>query len=990
QHVGIDDNFFELGGDSISSIQLVARARTAGLMLSARDVFQYKTVAGLASVVEGPEDMVAEAAEAGVGPVELTPIMQWLRGRDGSWNGFHQAVLLQVPGGVEIDHLIAAVQALLDRHDALRMRLGGSAGWELEIRPQRAMAASDCVFRVDIASLSEEALRVVIEEQSRAARERLAPSAETLVQVVWFDAGGREPGRLLIMIHHLAVDGVSWRILLPDLSAAWAAVTDGRTPQLEAGGTSFRRWAKYLVEQASTTEREKELSLWTEILSSNDLPLGDRALDPTRDVLGTSRKVSRTLSVEDTEPLLTSVPTAFHGGVNDVLLTALAVAVAGWHRKRNREASAVLLDLEGHGREEIVDGIDLSRTVGWFTSMFPVRFNLEGLDLNEILAGGQALGAAVKRVKEHLRSLPNNGLGYGLLRYLNPRTSPFLQELEERHQPQIVFNYLGRFTNAGIDDWGIAAEGDALTSQADPSTPVTHCLQINAVTHETTFGPQLSVNWSWPDGLMSQHSVEELADGWLSALKALARLTAHPGAGGFTPSDLSLSSVTQNDIDQLEQQIPVIADILPLSPLQEGMLFHASYDQEGEDVYTAQASLVLEGNVSTSALHRACEALIARHANLRAGFQVLDSGTTVQVIEPHPAVPWREADLRPLSSRERDAEEARLLTDEREQRFDLAQPPLVRFLLVRLADRRYRFVISNHHIVLDGWSMPLLAQELFALYVNGANVSRLPRVAPYSDYLAWLRKQDRTQSQRAWTRALGNLDEPCHLTQLSGSHQVTQPERITIELSRRWTERAEVWTRSRGLTMNTLVQGVWGVLLGSLTGRDDVVFGATVSGRPPEVRGIETMIGLFINTVPVRIRLNFSETPAQLFQRLQDEQAQLLEHQYLGLSEIHRQVGSGGLFDTLTVFENYPLDESIMNSPAEGLSVTAADGRDATHYPLTIVTSIKGDRFNFRFDYNPYLFDEATVEGIARRFVGLLEQVAGDASLTVGQLELLS
>ncbi|MFG3200392.1 condensation domain-containing protein, partial [Streptomyces sp. NPDC048208] len=410
------------------------------------------------------------------------------------------------------------------------------------------------------------------------------------------------------------------------------------------------------------------------------------------------------------------------------------------------------------------------------------------------------------------------------------------------------------------------------------------------------------------------------------------------------------------------------------------MFFHALYEREGVDVYTAQVALELSGVVSAEGLKRACGVLLERHANLRTGFRSVKSGSAVQAVFREVELEWRDVDLKGLPAGERDAVLSGLLREEREKRFDLARPPLIRFLLVRLTDDRYSFVVSNHHIVLDGWSMPLLVQELFVLYGNGGDVSVLPRVTPYKDYLSWLAGQDRAEAAEAWRQALAGLEEPCRLAPVARGRELTSPERIEVEVEEEVTLRLEGWARSRGLTMNTLVQGVWAVLLGSLTGRDDVVFGATVSGRPPEVAGMESMVGLFINTVPVRVRVDPSQTLEGFFRQVQDGQARLMPHQYVGLTEIHELAGVGELFDTLTVFENYPLDAGRLSESLGEVAITGAQAHDATHYPMTIVATLQAHRLHLRFDYMPDLFDRDAAVTLTRRFARVLEQVTDNTT----------
>ena len=503
--VGIEDNFFELGGDSISSIQLVSRARQAGLLITPRDIFQHQSVEALATAaraVQGSD--IAREADRGIGTLPLTPIMRWLLERGGSIGRFSQSMLLQVPAQLKEEQLLGAVQALLDGHDALRLRLVPSSDpleWSLEIPEPGAIRAAACVRRIDVSALDEGARRACIAEQAQAAETRLEPGAGVMLQAVWFDAGA-ERGRLLLTIHHLAIDGVSWRILVPDLAAGCETMAQDRTPSLDPCGTSFRQWAQRLLAAAGEPARLEQLSYWKATLSGPDQPITHQPLDLERDTFATARHLTLMLPADVTAPLLTTVPAAFHGRVNDVLLTALVVAVAGWRRRRahgNGTSNAVLIDLEGHGREQqLFEGVDLSRTVGWFTSLFPVRLDAGALDLEEALEGGAALGQAFKRIKEQLRALPDGGLGYGLLRHLNPETASALSGLAS---PQIGFNYLGRFGGSAAAAWGIAPEAGAVlgASGSDWDLPLAHALEVNAVTLEELDGPQLSATWSWPE-----------------------------------------------------------------------------------------------------------------------------------------------------------------------------------------------------------------------------------------------------------------------------------------------------------------------------------------------------------------------------------------------------------------------------------------------------------------------------------------------------------
>ncbi|ULR48216.1 non-ribosomal peptide synthetase [Streptomyces deccanensis] len=525
EQVGVDDDFFALGGDSIVAMQLVGRARAAGLRISPRLVFRHRTVAALATVAEAADVSAPRPADDGTGTVPLTPVMHWLRELGGPFASYHQAALVRTPAALDLPGLTAVLRALVDRHDLLRARLvrpsaEDTDGWSLHVPPAATVDPADWIERVDISGLDATALGEAVREHAVAARATLDPDAGVMVRAVWFDAGDA-PGRLLLMGHHLVVDGVSWRVLLPDLAAAWQDVSAGRPVGLPPVETSFARWSRLLTELAQRPEREAELPVWEAILAGGaaSLPLA-RDRDPDRDTSATRREVVLRLPAEHTGPLLSAVPAAFGAAVNDVLLAGLALAFADRRRRDGGAETSVLVDLEGHGREEELggDGVDLSRTVGWFTSVYPVRLDPGPADPAEAFAGGPAAAEAVRRVREHLAALPANGVGYGMLRHLNPRTREVLAAYEP---PRVEFNYLGRFGIPEETDWSYAPEEDAADIGAEDSMREGHALEINVVTEDRADGPVLAAHWSYLEGLLPRDMVQDLAETWFGALKGL-------------------------------------------------------------------------------------------------------------------------------------------------------------------------------------------------------------------------------------------------------------------------------------------------------------------------------------------------------------------------------------------------------------------------------------------------------------------------------------
>ncbi|MFC5752657.1 non-ribosomal peptide synthetase, partial [Actinomadura rugatobispora] len=430
-----------------------------------------------------------------------------------------------------------------------------------------------------------------------------------------------------------------------------------------------------------------------------------------------------------------------------------------------------------------------------------------------------------------------------------------------------------------------------------------------------------------------------------------------------------------------------LAEVWPLSPLQEGLLFHARYDEGARDVYVGQRALDLTGPLDAAVLRASWEALLDRHASLRAGFQRRGSGVPVQVVVRGVALPWRAEDLSDLDEEAAEREARRLAAEERDRRFDLAAPPLLRLLLIGFGPRRHRLVITTHHLVMDGWSMPVLVRELTQVYAAGGDAGGLPPVTPYRDYLAWLARQDKDAARRAWSEELAGVTGPTLVAPADPGREPVLPHHVIAPVDAALTEALRETARRHALTLNTVVQGAWAVLVGLLAGRRDVVFGATVAGRPADLPGVEHMLGLFINTVPVRVGLDPSRPVAEMLAEVQIRQAELFDHQYLGLADIQRAAGPGATFDTLVVYESYP--RSPDGPPRLGdVELGGAGSVDASHYPLTLVAT-PGDRLELQIDYRPDMFDAATAQALAGRLTRVLAQMAADPEVRVGDLEVL-
>ncbi|WP_433665345.1 non-ribosomal peptide synthase/polyketide synthase [Nocardia sp. CA-128927] len=997
--VGADDSFFELGGDSIRSIQVVSRARELGVEVSPREVFEHRTAAALAAVARAREvtgPVLAELAGGGVGWMPLLPVARFVRDLGAGFDSFTQSMSLDLPIGIDRAGLVATLAAVIDRHDVLRSRLiDDERGTGLEVAPVGAVDVDRLLYRVELTPVEHGDKAGAILAEVGAAAGSLAPAGGVMVQFVWFDAGPERAGWLSIVAHHLVVDGVSWRILLPDLASAWQAVSAGVSPVLAGSGTSMRRWAHGLVEQSTGPERVSELAWWTSVLDGPDPILGSRALDPAVDTMATVEHVQIQLPVSVTEPLLTALPAVFHGGVEDGLLAALAAAVTRWRDDRGADADSVLLRLEGHGREEdTVPGADLSGTVGWFTSMFPIRLAASATEWDQLCAGGPTAGALVKSVKEQLRGVPDKGIGYGLLRYLNPETAAVLQQYSTG---QIGFNYLGRVTSMDLlpqrlrgAGWTPAVDVGQLITPLDPAMPAMSVLNVNMLVVDTDDGPVLQAVFAAPAGVLADNEIRQLADLWRQAAMGLALHATTTGAGGLTPSDLPLARIGQPEIEVLEARYRRLVDVWPLTSMQAGLLFHQVLAGSGFDAYHMQVGFGLAGRVDPQRMRAAGQGMLDRYPNLRVGFVAGAHGDPVQVVVDGVELPWRVVDLRDLDEGARSAALERLLIEDQNTHFDVAVPPLLRLTLVMLADERSELIFTAHHVLLDGWSLPLLIRDLFDSYGSGDEVTVSPQPAAFKEFLKWLREQDSQAGVRAWARELDGVREPTLLADKVGGGAGGGVARVEVPLSQQTALALSQRATRLGITLNTVVQGGWGILLAKLTGRHDVITGVIVSGRPPAIAGVNSMVGLFINTVPVRVRFGPRDTLTDLLTGLQARQAALLDHHHVGLIDIHQAAGLNVLFDTLIGFESYPVDQTGIGAAAAttGIAITDVHPKTPSHYPLTVVANA-APALTLHFEYRTDAFDRSTVEVMATRLVRILEQVVADPDVAVGSIDVL-
>jgi non-ribosomal peptide synthase protein (TIGR01720 family) len=528
ERVGIHDNFFELGGDSILSIQVVAKAKRGGLTLKVQQIFQHQTIAGLALVAAKSTEQAAAEQDAAVGEVVLTPIqLRFFELGLRNPHHFNQALMLEGHLNADFNLLEVVFKRLAEHHDALRLRFTETAdGWR---QSYAEVEEHQLVSAIDLSHLALDEQRREIETHAATAQSSLDISNGPLLRVVLFDLGDESPARLLIAIHHLAIGGVSWRILIEDLQTAFEQAHRGQGIELPGKTNSFKRWAESLRQYALSAELNSETSYWLDECrrSVQRLPVDYEAGENT---VASAGSIQVELSREETQALLQEVPKAYHTQIHEVLVTALALALKEW-----AGANKLLIDMEGHGREEVVAGVDVSRTLGWFTSVYPVLLELEG---NEI-------STALKSIKEQLREVPKRGIGYGIWRYLKASEAE-QEKLGELAAAEVSFNYLGQFDQV-LSGEGFRAAAESTGPVQDERAKREHLLAINGM----VANGQLRMSWGYSEAVHRSETIEHVAEYFATALRELIVHCQSEEAGGHTPSDFPLASLDQESLDSL-------------------------------------------------------------------------------------------------------------------------------------------------------------------------------------------------------------------------------------------------------------------------------------------------------------------------------------------------------------------------------------------------------------------------------------------------------
>ncbi|MFK7786295.1 MAG: amino acid adenylation domain-containing protein, partial [Crocinitomicaceae bacterium] len=951
EKIGVKDSFYSLGGDSIKSIQIVARLKQEGYSLKVEQILKTPTIEQLTAFIT--KNTITTDQGTVSGAVELTPIQEWFFTSEEITNHHHfnQSVLLKSKDRIDETILDKCCKDLMTHHDALRMRFSNQGGkWIQENSEEGAIE----IHVYDL--LNEESPEQNILELGQNLQQQLNIEQGALAKLALFKL--KDGDRLGLIVHHLVIDGVSWRILMEDLFHLYEEYSQGSVPKLPQKTSSYKEWASALSVDAQSDVLNTEKNYWESLDAFSDEDLSLDANSSSGSEINAAE--SFRLNEEQTELLKTKVHTAYQTEINDILLTAFSTAV-----KMVFGNEKIALNMEGHGREDLFDGIDVTRTIGWFTSVYPIVLKSSSDELMKNLIS----------VKETLRKIPNKGVGYGILKYLTPEGS------RTSIDPRITFNYLGEFAGGENPNERFDFAEESMGNDVSEDNANDALLDVSGRIEKG----ELVMSVRYSSDRFNQDKIEALSNAFKKDLDELIERLSELKSIVLTPSDLTFDQLSIDEVNELNSEGTLI-DAYELSPLQQGMFFHWLADNSSE-MYVEQTCYRIKAQqLKMDELENAYHDLVARYDILRTCFSQSYGRKMLQIV--HKEVPSG------FIFHESTSDLSTIKAKDLQNGFDLSTGSQMRLTVVQVSDNEYEFIWSHHHILMDGCCISLLITH-FNNLLNARNEGKQANLSitrPYSDYISWLSNIDQPKSLEHWN---GYLDEYSSVAEVPFSiaeNPVTYSEgKSSIQIAQSLTERIEGFCKRLSITQNTFIQGVWGYLLSHYNANDDVVFGSVVSGRPAELEGVEKIVGLFINTIPVRVQSQTGDTSEILLTRLQKQAIETAPFHYLNLSEVQAQSELGAdLINHIILFENYAVQQMDEQAGGLELSIEAVETHERTNYDFNLIVSPGDKGLGITAVFNQQKFNKEGIDRVMTHFERMINEFVEKSSEPLNQLNYLS
>ncbi|MDK2594355.1 non-ribosomal peptide synthetase [Pseudoalteromonas obscura] len=956
-------DFFELGGDSILAIQIVAKARHQGVFFSLADLFKFSTIRSLSGVATTDKELDI-SQEAVTGEMPLLPVQQAFLQKGVELDYYNQAVMLNTPPEFNAEALQTIVAELVNRHDALRLSFKHEANnWQASHQDITTQSLNH-FFAVEKCSLSDKEQVAEIVNRYHQSFELAGPLARF---VYVEDEHNAQDGRLFIVLHHLVVDGVSWRILLSDIEAAFSQLHAFGRVQLAPKSSSYKAWGEFLQEYASDEQILAQIPYWQSVVATQSSPLPVLESQSSEHAVAKSQ-AQTSFSKKETQQLITQAILKYDLQVNELLLSSLLIALHQWSG-----GNQFLIDMEGHGREALTESLDLTETVGWFTSIYPVLLAASNESLNAL-----AYEKIIHHVKETYRAIPSNGIGFGVI-----ANSEQSRELGDYAPAQIQFNYLGQFDNVTEDGEFFSIATESAGDWSSANRPMSHKLDLIAMV--TNGSMQFKINFDLSD--FSQQQADSLAS---HLQKAVQGIISHC-VGALDESTIAAqfphATAPIETLSHWHSQHDAL-DIYPATGMQKGLLFHSELDSSA---YVTQIRLDFE-YVLPEMLKLAWHNIVNRHDIFKTAFVGFEEGYCHQLVQHEVELNWSEVSLVHLDAAAQQEEVERIRCQDAGTKFNIVDAPLMRFHLLNLGENGHVLIWSHHHSLMDGWSMSMVFQEVAKVY-EAALANKpitLPAVAPYKNYIQWLNQQDQAASLTFWKAQLSEAMAPTPLPLMDSSKVAESEQEFALQLNVEQTQSLVEFARKTKTTLNSLLQSSWAILLSRYSSESTVTFGYTTTGRPPVLENVGKMVGLFINSLPCRVTVEGSEKVEDFLISQRDALSQREQHNFISATEIQTAAnshGTGELYNSVIVFENYPIKDVSAHVNNAGLVITDVQPYARTNFPLSLIAHL-GDTLSIRFEYHLGQYSAADIETVGQQLKAVLLQLVEKAQARVCDIDL--
>ncbi|MCT2347609.1 condensation domain-containing protein, partial [Niallia taxi] len=967
EKIGIDDNFFDLGGDSIKAIRITSRLLKFGYKLEIKHLFKYGNIKEISKRVTSNVNKISQKEVTGEAP--LIPIQKmFFESNFTNQQHWNQSVMIFNEDGFHENAIKRVLTELIKHHDALRMIYKTNANSITQIIRSSEMKLYDMYVKDFRTSHN---VKDLIEACCNELQSSIDLEAGPLVKVGLFKT--KEGDHLLLSIHHLVIDGVSWRILLEDFAEGYNQEIRSEKITFQQKTHSFKDWGNYLEGQVKSNSLKGEIEYWSQLEKINikDLPVDkeSESLNKWYDF----KDIQVSFSKKETDNLLKSTNRAYNTEINDLLLTALGLAF-----NQGMEIDKFFVTLEGHGREIIGRDIDISRTVGWFTTHYPVVIDTNQYQLNH----------SIKNVKETLRKVPNKGIGYGILKYM---------ESGEKWQgvnPKVKFNYLGQFDesiNNHLFEISKLSTGDSISLDSERLYEI----DISGIVSNH----ELSINFSYNSEKYHEHTMNNLASAFKHQLLSIIDHCMSLQRPETTPSDYTDSAMTFDELEVIKNKYEIqkknkIEDIYPLTPMQNGMLFHSLLDRESV-TYFEQKSFTTMGEMDVELLEKSFFKVIERYEILRTMIAYENMKTAKQVILGEYKEKVRYEDISILKEEEKSLYLEGFLDKDRKEGFNLSENFLVRLSVLKLNNKEHKVIWSSHHILMDGWCSSLIMNDLFAIYSSLKNQKtlELKEPAPYVEYVKWLEEQSENNAKEYWANYVKGYSNHPQLPIKTGDHsQVFKKDRIDFTIDKQMTNSLNNISKIAQVTINTVIQSIWGLLIQKYTGMEDIIFGSVVSGRNAKVEAIEEMVGLFINTIPVRVQTTSKDLRfVDLIKDVQQASLESSKFDYYPLAEIQSlSEVKHNLVNHIMMFQNFHVNESLDYSTEElDFSIEDINVHEQTNYDFDVMV-IPRDELTVMFSYNESLYNREFVIQLKEHFLKMLRTIIKNHEVKISELSIIT